>query len=148
MADERYFDAEERFTRAISVRPGDANALAGRINAQLGSGLFVSAAVNLRTLAVTKPEAVGMIFAENLLPSRARQATLITQLKANIAPEAKVEARVPKESALLLAYIGYQRSDAALSREGLNAFATRATPEEQVLLTFLRGVWLGEEAPK
>jgi len=148
MADERYFDAEERFTRAISVRPGDANALAGRINAQLGSGLFVSAAVNLRTLAVTKPEAIGMIFSDNLLPSRARQASLVTQLKGNIAPDAKVDTRVPKESALLLAYLGYQRSDLVLVREGLGAFATRATPEEQVLLTFLRGVWLGEEAPK
>jgi len=148
MADERYFDAEERFTRAISVRSGDANALAGRINAQLGSGLFVSAAVNLRTLAVTRPEAIGMIFSDNLLPSRARQASLIAQLKGNIAPDAKVDSRVPKESALLLAYLGYQRSDAVLVREGLNAFATRAAAEEQVLLTFLRGVWLGEEAPK
>lgn len=148
LADERYFDAEERFARAITVRSGDANALAGRINAQLGSGLFVSAAVNLRTLAVTKPEAIGMIFEDNLLPSRARQAALITQLRGNIAPDAQVESRVPKESALLLAYLGYQRSDQVLVREGLNAFATRATAEEQVLLTFLRGVWLGEEAPK
>lgn len=148
MGEEKYFDAEERFTRAITVRPGDANALAGRINAQLGSGLFVSAAVNLRTLAVTKPDAIGMLFADNLLPSKKRQQQLLAQLRTNLALDNKPELRVPKESALLLAYLGYQRSEPATVREGLAAFRKIASPEEMTLLTFLEGVWVGNDASK
>lgn len=148
MSEERYFDAEERFTRAIAVRPGDANALAGRINAQLGSGLFVSAAVNLRTLAVTKPDAIGMLFEPSLLPSKARQEQLISQFRSNLALDNKPDIRLPKESALLLAYLGYQRSDPAIISEGLTAYESQATPEEKTLVAFLKGVWLGDEEAK
>jgi hypothetical protein len=148
LAEERYFDAEERFTRAIAVRPGDANALAGRINAQLASGLFVSAAVNLRTLAVTKPDAIGMLFDPSLLPSMKRQDQLLAQFRANLALDNKPEFRLPKESALLLAYLGYQRSDPAIVREGLKAYEAQATPEELTLLALLKGVWLAEEPTK
>jgi hypothetical protein len=144
MSAERYFDAEERFTRAITVRPGDASALAARIHSQIGSGLFVSAAVNLRTLAVTRPDAMGMLYSDNLLPSKTRQLQLIQQLRTNLVLDGKPELRVPKESALLLAYLGYQRSEPETVREGLLALEKLATPEERTLLVFLKGVWLDE----
>jgi hypothetical protein len=61
MAAGRYFDAEERFVRALGIRPDDVTAQVGRAHAQLGAGLFVSAAMNLalvrdRLVDVADPE--------------------------------------------------------------------------------------------
>ena len=38
----RYFDAEERFTSALSIRSGDVPAQLGRLHAQIGAGLVMS----------------------------------------------------------------------------------------------------------
>jgi hypothetical protein len=55
IATERYFEAEERFARALAVRPSDQTAQLGRVHAQLGAGLLLSGAVNLRTLFTLHP---------------------------------------------------------------------------------------------
>ena len=46
LAKGQYFDAEERFTHALAMRPGDATAMAARLHAQMGAGLYLSAATN------------------------------------------------------------------------------------------------------
>lgn len=142
---ERYFDAEERFAHALSMRGGDVPAMLGRLNAQIGSGLFVSAAVNLKTLVTRNPDAAGMRLAPGLLPSAARQQELLDQLRLNLTGKESAEWRVPKESALLLAYLGFQQGELKIVREGLDAFAKEdANKTDQRLHEFLRGVWLGE----
>ncbi len=142
---ERYFDAEERFAHALSMRGGDVPAMLGRLNAQIGSGLFVSAAVNLKTLVTRNPDAAGMRLAPGLLPSAARQQELLDQLRLNLTGKESAEWRVPKESALLLAYLGFQQGELKIVREGLDAFAREdANKTDQTMHEFLRGVWLGE----
>ncbi len=147
MKTERYFDAEERFSRALSLRPGEASAMAARINAQLASGLLVSASINLRALAREHPEALGMTFAGPLLPTAPRQESLLRQLRDNLKDDPSKRARAPRESALLLAYLGYQRAEPSVVREGLDALQRESAGADATLIEFLRGVWLVEEAP-
>lgn len=147
MKTERYFDAEERFSRALSLRPGEASAMAARINAQLASGLLVSASINLRTLVREHPDALGMTFAGPLLPTAPRQESLLRQLRDNLKDDPSKRARAPLESALLLAYLGYQRSEPSVVREGLDALQRESAGADAALIEFLRGVWLAEEAP-
>lgn len=147
MSEERYFDAEERFARALTMKPGDVTAMAARINAQLGSGLFVSAAMNLRTLIRQHPEAAGLRFAGKLLPSAERRADLAKSLRSNLFGSDPIDWRVPKESATLLAYLGYQTGDAAMTKEGLAALKRELgdEPADKAWVELLEGVWVGEE---
>ncbi len=142
MKSERYFDAEERFAFALSMKSGDPTAQAGRIHAQLGSGLHVSAASNLRDLLEQHPDTAGMRYSLDLLPALVRQRQLLTQLRANIAGSDPNARRIPRESALLLAYLGYQRGDPDAIREGLAALRADAPATDAAFLAFLEGVWL------
>jgi hypothetical protein len=144
MKSERYFDAEERFAFALSMKSGDPTAQAGRIHAQLGSGLHVSAASNLRDLLEQHPDTAGMRYSLDLLPALVRQRQLLTQLRANIAGSDPNARRIPRESALLLAYLGYQRGDTDAIREGLSALRADAPASDGAFLAFVEGVWLPE----
>ena len=76
----RFFDAEERFTAALSVRQGDPMAAVGRIHSQLGAGMFLSAAINLRGLLVAHPELAGVKYVPALLPGKEAMAKRIERL--------------------------------------------------------------------
>lgn len=141
MSEEKYFDAEERFARGLSLKPGSVDAQIGRLNAQLAAGLYSSAAMNLRQLVTRNPEMAGMRFAGNVMPSAARQEKLIAHLRSNLKGEGPSSARVPKESALLLAYLGHQRGDAALVKEGLASLREQYRFEDTKWIDFLDGVW-------
>lgn len=144
LADERYFDAEERFSRALSLRPGDPASMAGRVNAQLGSGLYSSAALNVRTLLLEHPEAAGMRFESYLLPAPDRLAQLIRQLDSNITGQVELW-KMPRESGLLMAYIGFQTGDKAALERGVSVFAENAPESEAGLVELVERVWLGRE---
>lgn len=146
MKTERYFDAEERFSFALSMKSGDPTAQAGRIHSQLASGLHVSAAANLRELIEQHPDTTGMRYSLDLLPALVRQRQLLAQLRTNIAGTDPTARRIPRESALLLAYLGYQRSDPDAIREGLSALKADAPPTDTTFLAFIEGIWL--PAPK
>lgn len=147
----RYFDAEERFAMALAAHPGDLPALVGRLHAQIAGGLTVSAAANLRTVITEHPEAVGITYSDDLLGGAARGIAVRESLRANI--EAN---RVPGESGLLLAYLGYQQGDAGQGDvvAGLNAFdqsirqraaagtAASTTQQDEAFLALIRGVWV------
>ena len=151
----RYFEAEDRFTLALSAQPNDVAAQSGRVNAQLGAGLFLSAGLNLRQLVVTAPEVAGMRFSPELLPSAARLDALRGLLRANLGLEGEGAARSPgrrleRESGLMLAYLGFQTSDAASVEAGLDAWdeSIRASEAEgndegpdRALLRFVRELW-------
>lgn len=136
----RYFDAEERFTRALSLRTGDVPAQVGRIHAQLGAGMYLSSSINLRSLLTRHPEITGVRYAPTLLPTPERTRGLLATLKENVQGESGTLAR---ESALLLAYLGHQLGDRALIQSGLEAFERNASTSDQRLISLLRGVWEG-----
>lgn len=126
IAAERYFDAEERFTQALTIRPGDVDAQVGRVHAQIGAGMYLSAAVNLRTLLMDHPELVSVRYAANLLPSVDRIGEVAAEFRA-AAAAVRVEnptmaaIRRARAAGLLMTYLGYQTNDRALFEEGLEA---------------------------
>lgn len=136
----RFFDAEERFTRALAVRPGDIAAQVARVHAQLGAGMFRSGALNLRTLLTEHPEIVGQRYSPGLLPDAQRTRALQAQLADNQAKDT-----LPMASALLGAYLGYQTGDREAIRAGLDAMRASDEPSDRTLGALLERVWLGPE---
>lgn len=145
MGSERYFDAEERFARALSFKPGDPTAMAARVNAELGAGMLISASLNLRELFERHPEVVLLRYTGATIPSKARQDALVEMFRANIAGAQRQIASATRESALLLAYLGWQRADVDMAREGLEFIrqdiTRRADPEDK-LIDLLATLWL------
>lgn len=142
----RYFDGEERFTRALASRPDDTMASVGRIHSQIGAGLYLSASVNLRALLADHPEVIGARYDAGLLPSPDRSARIIEQLKQSV----DRPGGLPRESALVLAYLGYQVGDQAAIKAGLDALDASTPAGEKAargLLELARGVWLPEDQP-
>lgn len=138
-----YFNAEERFTAALNAQPGDAMAAVGRIHAQIGAGMYRSAATNLRNLLSAYPEFIAARFDAALLPGTERLDRIRTQLRARM----QYTSMIGREASLLLAYAGVQTDDPALVREGLARLreidaemGTAADPLEEVL----RETWLKE----
>lgn len=148
LARERYFDAEERFAQALSINRGDVTAQIGRVHAQLGAGLYVSAAVNLRSLFVEHPEVVGARYDETLLPVPRRLATLRRDLE-RVSSE-QGASRVGLAAALLLAYLGYQAEEPEVVRRAFSVLDQTeglADVTDARLAILLRRVWLDAEAP-
>ncbi len=145
LSEGRYFDAEERYTRALGVRPGDVAAQIGRVHAQLGAGMYLSASVNLRQLLRKHPEIASMRYAQTLLPKPERLTSITRSLRQNMAGGTSTLAR---ESALLLSYLGYQLGDRDLVAQGLDAFEKDASSADQRLAALLRGVWLSDRPEK
>jgi len=143
LAEGRFFDAEERFTRALAARSGDVSAQVGRIHAQLGAGLYLSAAVNLRSLLTTNPEVAGVRYEAPLLPGGDRARAIFEQLTDNVeATDLTGPDRLGSESALLLAYFGYQRGERDAIGRGLDMLGRSDTPSDRSLLRLLDSVWL------
>lgn len=153
LADGRYFDAEERFVRAQVIRPDDATALVGRLHAQLGAGLVLSASTNLRALIREHPELIGVKYGPSLLPTAERLQSLDKDLDLTITPifQERLDLRARREASLLKAYLGFQRNDRAMIANSLRMMedtSKQIGEDESVLGTFLRGVWLGEAIEK
>ncbi len=153
LASGRYFDAEEQFSRAATLRKGDATALVGRLHAQLGAGMVLSASSNLRSLVREHPELVGVRYAPSLLPSQERLKHLNGDLDLTIHPmlEERLDLRARREAALLKAYVAFQIQDRPTIANSLRMMedtAQQMGEDESVLAELLRGVWLGEDAGK
>jgi len=144
LAKGRWFDAEERFSRALSIQPGEVTAAIGRVHAQLGAGLYLSAAVNLERLLLAHPELVTVRYAPALLPSPSRLESLTQKLERLLTEESAMQAR----AGLLLAYIGWQKKDVATIKQGLDAMRQRATDTgaSNPLEKLLRTVWLDKDS--
>ncbi|MDX2146660.1 MAG: hypothetical protein SFZ23_03980 [Planctomycetota bacterium] len=149
LASERYFDAEERFSFALTLKPGDPSAMVGRVHAQLGAGLVISAASNLREVLRNHPEAAGVRYAARLMPPPRRMDTLGSMLRDNIAKD-----RYAQDSALLMAYVGMLTGDLNTLKEGMRAWesalstmapGTPGLEAEQRLKAFLERVWMSNE---
>lgn len=152
ISSERYFDAEERFARALAIRPGDPIAQVGRAHAQLGAGLVLSASVNLRSLFILNPEMIGARYAGRLLPAPDRINALIENLRerSGLRPVTgrgteDVGSRVA--AAFLIAYLGFQNNQPDAVREGLAAVEQMGSAEDARFAHVLAQVWLADAAP-
>jgi hypothetical protein len=144
----RYFDAEENFARSLSISPGDPSASAARLNAQLGAALFLSAAVNLEELLQKHPEMATTRYTNDTMPSPARLASIVTLLRDRVAKDVSIGVMPPRDASLLLAYVGFQTQNNALTAEGLDlldkavAGAPASSSGGDALCTLLRALWL------
>ncbi|MFN7314771.1 MAG: hypothetical protein ACK5ZG_13095 [Phycisphaerae bacterium] len=156
LASGRYFDAEERFASALQIKPGDPTALAARLHAQLGAGLYLSAAMNFRQLILQHPEVTGIRYTGGTIPTRERMTSIAADLRANITNAANAGQPPLASDGLLLAYVGWQLGEPDTVRSGLDvakrgssgkAGQNQPTPEDNAaLVELLEGVWLAEQA--
>lgn len=109
-----WFIAEERFVAALSGKPGDAMAAIGRVHAQIGAGLYLSASTNLADLLRAYPELSTVRYEEKLLPGAERLERIRVQLRARSVDD-NANAR---NAGFLLAYLGYQTERPGDIREG------------------------------
>jgi hypothetical protein len=152
----RYFDAEARFAQALSIQPNDVTAQMARIHAQLGAGMYLSAALNLRTILFEHPTVVSARYDASLLPDAGRLPEIVAALREGVRM-AGDEApgvgglRRARASGLLLAYLGRQTGDEAMVAEGI-AGARQAIERggegggtdnltDQRLLDLIEAVW-------
>ena len=142
----RYFEAEQRFTMALAARPRDAIASIGRVHAQLGAGLDLSAAVNLRSFLIEHPEFVAARYEGGMLPGSDRLEAAANRLENQLADEEGVGRS--RESALLLAYVSFLREDVVSLRLGLARLGEGRAGERDALVPLLRAVWLDSEAER
>ena len=73
----RYFQAEHEYGRAMLLRSEHPMAQAGRVHAQMGSGLYLSAAHNLRRLLASNTVVVPVRYDQALLPGADRLLQLL-----------------------------------------------------------------------
>lgn len=150
----RFFYAEERFTAALSLKAGDPMAAIGRVHAQLGAGMFLSAAINLRSLFTEHPEVVSLKFQAALLPPPDRIAILQERLSELAAPRDGKH----RDLGLLSAYLGFQSGNAGAIKSGLALMAEPPAlgPDEkpadgpdqlQKLAALLTKVWMTPAKP-
>lgn len=139
MAQARYFEAEARYTLALAENPGDTAALAARVHAAIGAGLYVSAAANLRLMLSERPELITVRYDHAILPRPGRLADAVEELTELSQPDR----RTAREGLpLLLAYIGYQTDDEPALRTGL---ARMSEPGDQRLALLLQLIWIDEK---
>lgn len=135
-----YFWAERRFARALRFTPDHPLATAGLINAQIGAGLYVPAALGLHRLLTRQPEMIDVRYGPNLLPSRVRLNIAVRGLRELIDEEERDRAL----HGLLLAYLGHQMSEPELVDEGLKV--ARENSPNDALPPLLEAIW-GKEEP-
>lgn len=135
-----YLTAEQRFNRALRFMPGHPMATAGAAHAQIGAGLYLSAALTLQNLLSTQPEMIDVRYAPELLPQQPRLEVAALRLREYIQRQTPDTANY----AFVLAYIGHQTQDRSLVETGLNALES-ADPQNR-LLPVLRKVWLAPPA--
>lgn len=146
--DGRYFDAEERFTHALSLKPHDIPAQLGRLHAQIGAGMVLSASVNLQSLFSTNPELIASRYSGELLPSGERMGHLVTRLGERagiIEPEIRTRQlegdRVRVSAAMLYAYLGYQQGDQQIVGQGLGVVRELGAESDRRFASLLAQVW-------
>lgn len=148
LGDSRYFDAEERFTHALSMKPRDVTAQLGRLHAQIGAGMLLSASVNLQSLFSDHPELITTRYAEGALLQESRIEVLKTILRERagiVEPEIRTSPmegdRVRVSAGLLLAYLGYQSQDADTIAQGLGTVRSLGTDSDRRFASLLAQLW-------
>ncbi|MFG0258575.1 MAG: hypothetical protein ACF8GE_11795 [Phycisphaerales bacterium JB043] len=100
----RWFLAEERFGAALRINSGNPLAMAGRLHAQLGAGLFRSAIISLHSLFDAHPEMLGVRYDSALLPSESRLDLLLVSFRSQSGGDSGSD----RDTAFLMAYLAWQ----------------------------------------
>ncbi|HLP83795.1 MAG TPA: hypothetical protein VK157_05550 [Phycisphaerales bacterium] len=154
LASGRFFDAEERFASALLIKADDPTAKAARLHAQLGAGLYLSAAINFRQLIQQHPEVTGLRYTGATIPSPERLTSIAADLRSNIANAANTGQPPLASDGLLLAYVGWQLNEPATIRAGLDVAkrgsagkgdAQPTVEDNAALVELLEGVWLADQ---
>jgi hypothetical protein len=136
-----YFLAERRFNQALRFMPGHPLATAGLGHANIGAGMYLSAAHVLQSLISFQPEMIDVEYESQLLPAR------IDLIRAAVAVQSRLEEeRDGGTYAFLLAYIGHQLHDRDMIERGLHTLESR-TGNSDPIVRLLKSIWLEEEAP-
>ena len=130
-----YFEAERRFTMANEFARGNPLVEVGIAHAQLGAGLYLSAALTLRRLFEAQPVLIDARYSADLLPQDERLEAATKRLAERI--DAGEDA---PSYGLVLAYLGHQLRDAALVEKGLEAIGGNERLDAQAEL--LKAIWL------
>lgn len=133
MGEGKYFKAEAEYVRAMRMKPGQPMAMVGRIHAQVGAGLFLSAGTNLRMLFSVFPEMIATRYDGNLMPQGERRDKVRKALAATLKGEARAEVHI------LAAYLAFQEGDAELAIEALRSAEARAADDR--LIKIARVIW-------
>lgn len=131
-----YFRAERRFEQAQALAAENPLAEAGIAHAQLGAGLYLSAALTLRNLFVAFPELIDAKYDRALLPAPDRLDKAVQVMRDRI-----VRGDDAPSYGLMLAYIGHQTGDRKMVEEGL-ALMT-GSEKLETARKLIEGVWLG-----
>jgi len=135
---QRYFDAQESFHHVVQLQPDDPMGQVGLLHAQIGAGLFRSAHVSLRSLFEKHPELIAARYDALLLPNDKRLTWINRELKKTLALTKQAE------SALILAYLGYQTGSPKIVTYALN-IASVNMPHDPVV-AMLRRIWIDAES--
>src|SRR5690606_2604497 len=92
---------------------------------------------------IQSPEIIGARYQSRLLPDAGRRDDLITRLRANM--QRNPESALARQSALLLAYLGFQTDDRMAIAEGLDLLESAGDPE---LAGVLRRIWQPRRADR
>ncbi len=142
----RYFDAEERFAAALQLSPGDPMAALGRLHAQIGAGMFLSAGANLRNLFVAYPELIAARVDKRFAPSEQRLADIMSLLRSRMDGATMMNA----DAAVLLAYMGVQTGNRQDIVDGLARYKALArdpdTDQPETFALLLEAAWLNDDA--
>jgi hypothetical protein len=138
MAAEKFFDAEAKYRQVLIDAPQTPLASVGQIHAQLGAAMIKSASYNLRKLFEQHPELIGVRYDPKLMPPQKR----LEFVHGQIMQELRESPR--GETALVLAYLGYQINSRQIVRYGLSIAESRS-PQDP-LLPLLQRIWLNETA--
>lgn len=138
LAEGDFFLAEKSFERALRLVPGHPLATAGMIHTQLGAGLYLSAALNLRRFFADSPEMIDARYADRLLPPQARLDAAVERVRDYVRRGGNDAPRY----GLALAYLGQLTKRQDVTREGIEAI--KGSDAEDALRLLLRKVWLNE----
>ena len=111
-----YLHADRRFSRALRFVPGQPLATAGLVSSQVGGGLYLSAALTLKSLLGFEPMMIDMRFDAALLPREKELDRAISILMSRIQKKQDID-----RYGLVLAWIGHQLDRSNLIETGLDA---------------------------
>jgi hypothetical protein len=139
MRDKDYFRAEDRLDLALKLNPGNPMLEGGRANAQIGAGLYRSAAVTLAGLFRKHEAMIDVGYDADLLPSRTRLRLAAQTIEGIVAKDPEGSSGM----GIVVAYIGRQLGDRRMIQEGLDSIDDRRLSS---LTPTLRKIWLAEKA--